>query len=63
MKIESLSLFISLLSLIFSVFYLLSFYSFKNSRMLTYDHEYMFLNKDKTFICENVQDDKFWRKI
>ncbi len=63
MKIESLSLFISLLSLIFSVFYLLSFYSFKNSRMLTYDHEYMFLNKDKTFICENVHDKSTCRRF
>ena len=63
MKIESLSLLLSLIALILSTFYFLSFYSFKNSRIITYDHEYMFLNKDKTFVCENVHDKSSCKNI
>lgn len=56
MERDSLALFVSMLSLILSIFYFLSFYAFKNSKMIKYDNEFIYLNKSKTFLCEDVND-------
>ena len=56
MERDSLALFISMLSFIFSVFYFLSFYAFRNSNIFKYDNQYVYLSRDNTFLCDDVKD-------
>ena len=56
MERDSLALFISMISLILSIFYFLSFYSFKNSDMIKFDNQNLYLNKYNTFLCDNLND-------
>ena len=56
MERDSLALFISMLSFIFSVFYFLSFYAFRNSNIFKYDNQYVYLRRDNTFLCDDVKD-------
>lgn len=56
MQRDTLSLFISLIALILSIFYFLSFYAFRNSRMIEYDHETLYLNKSRTYLCDDIND-------
>ena len=63
MKLESLSFFISLISLTLSIFYFLSFYSFKNSNIISFDHEKLYLNRDNSFVCDDIHDKKSCKRI
>ena len=56
MQRDSLALFMSLIALILSVFYFLSFYSFKDSRMMNYDNENIYLDKYRTYLCDDIRD-------
>ena len=56
MERDSLALFVSMLSFIFSIFYFLSFYSFRNSNILKYDNQFVYLSKDNTYLCDDVKD-------
>ena len=56
MERDSLALFISMISMILSIFYFLSFYSFKNSDMIKFDNQNLYLNKYNTFLCDNLND-------
>ena len=56
MQRDTLSLFMSLIALILSVFYFLSFYSFKDSRILKYDNENIYLDKKRTYLCDDIRD-------
>ena len=56
MQRDSLALFMSLIALILSVFYFLSFYSFRDSRTINYDHENIYLDKSRSYLCDNIKD-------
>ena len=56
MQRDTLSLFMSLIALVLSVFYFLSFYSFKDSRMMQYDSDNIYLDKKRTFLCDDIKD-------
>ncbi len=56
MQRDTLALFMSLIALIISVFYFLSFYAFRNSRMIEYDHEKLYLNKSRTWLCDDINN-------
>lgn len=56
MQRDTLSLFMSLIALILSVFYFLSFYSFKDSRILNYDNENIYFDKKRTYLCDDIRD-------
>ena len=63
MERDSLSLFFSILSLIISIFYFLSFYSFKNSDFIKFNNENFFMKKNNTFICDDINDEITCKKI
>ena len=56
MQRDSLSLFLSLIALTLSIFYFLSFYSFRSSTMIRYDNENVYLNSSNTYLCDDVND-------
>ena len=56
MQKNTFSLFISLISLIISIFYFLSFHAFRNSNLIYYDNEKLLFSKRNAFLCDNITD-------
>ena len=46
----------SLISLIISIFYFLSFHAFRNSNLIYYDNEKLLFSKRNAFLCDNIAD-------
>lgn len=63
MRIESLSLLISLIALVLSVYFFLSYYSFKTSTLLNYDQDNIYLDNSRTLICDNIDNPSTCRYI
>lgn len=53
---SSLALLFSIISLIISFLYYLSFHAFRKSNIFRYDNEYVYLKSKNTLLCENVND-------
>ena len=56
MQKDTLALFLSLIALIISIFYFLSFHAFRNSKLIYYDENQMLFNKNYSYLCDNVRD-------
>ena len=56
MQKDTLALFLSLIALIISIFYFLSFHAFRNSKLMFYDENQLLFNKKFTYLCDNTRD-------
>ena len=63
MEKSTICLIFSLIALILSIIYFLSFHAFRKSRIIQYDNNKLLLNSNRTYICDNVQDLSTCKKL
>ena len=63
MQKDTLALFLSLIALTISIFYFLSFHAFRNSRLIYYDEDKLLFNKNNTYLCDNIRDEKTCKNV